>query len=340
MRQLRYRVVTGARGFDPVGDDELARAEGPDNGTGHHREGRLCLGREQRHGPGDRRALRREGCKVVVAALPADKESIYIETVEAIRDAGGEAIGVAADLTVRDEVEQAVATATSALGPPDIAVCNVGGPPPGNFFDVTDEAFVKALDQMTMSTGVPLSRGPSSRTCASQVGSHREPQQRGGQGAAAAACPRPGQPVAGRRDRPQQDAVQRVRRRRDHGEHHRYGVHRNRPHAALHGERGDACRDTTQEKVLEHLTADVPARRVGKPEEMALRWCSWCSDGAGYINGELIAVDGGFHRAALRPDGPGRGSRAGDQSASVDRSPARRRVGSALIGRRASSISA
>ena len=92
----------------------------------------------------------REGCKVVVAALPADKESID-ETVEAIRDAGGEAIGVAADLTVRDEVEQAVATATSALGPPDIAVCNVGGPPPGNFFDVTDEAFVKALDQMTMS---------------------------------------------------------------------------------------------------------------------------------------------------------------------------------------------
>ena len=54
--------------------------------------------------------LGQEGCRVVVAALERDQESID-ETVKAIVGAGGEAVGVAGDLTVKANVERAVNTA-------------------------------------------------------------------------------------------------------------------------------------------------------------------------------------------------------------------------------------
>jgi 3-oxoacyl-[acyl-carrier protein] reductase len=46
------------------------------------------------------------------------------------------------------------------------------------------------------------------------------------------------------------------------------------------------------------LTANVPVRRVGTPEEMAGVIVFLCSELAGYVTGEFIAVDGGFHRSA------------------------------------------
>ena len=109
----------------------------------------------------------REGAKVAVAALAADREAVD-EVVAAIIAAGGEAVGVVGDLTVREDVEKAVADVTKALGPPDIAVNNVGGPPTGNFDDVTDQAFTQALEQMTMST-VDRSARPS-LTCVNRSG--------------------------------------------------------------------------------------------------------------------------------------------------------------------------
>jgi NADP-dependent 3-hydroxy acid dehydrogenase YdfG len=47
----------------------------------------------------------REGCRVVVAALPEHKESID-DTVGAIQAGGGQAVGVAADLTKEDDVDR------------------------------------------------------------------------------------------------------------------------------------------------------------------------------------------------------------------------------------------
>ena len=92
-----------------------------------------------------------EGCRVVVAALPEHKESID-DTVAAIQTAGGQAVGVAADLTKEDDVERAIATAEDAFGSlPDIAVANVGGPKQGEFFTVTNEDFEAALHDMAMS---------------------------------------------------------------------------------------------------------------------------------------------------------------------------------------------
>ena len=44
----------------------------------------------------------------------------------------------------------------------------------------------------------------------------------------------------------------------------------------------------------EQLKAMVPAARVGAPEEVAALVAFLCSDAAGYINGQVIGIDGGM----------------------------------------------
>ena len=46
--------------------------------------------------------------------------------------------------------------------------------------------------------------------------------------------------------------------------------------------------------VADRLTEAVPAGRVGKPEDIAAAVAFLCSDGAAYINGATLAVDGGL----------------------------------------------
>jgi 3-oxoacyl-[acyl-carrier protein] reductase len=50
--------------------------------------------------------------------------------------------------------------------------------------------------------------------------------------------------------------------------------------------------------LVDELTANVPVRRIGTPEEMAGVIVFLCSQQAGYVTGEFISVDGGFHRSA------------------------------------------
>lgn len=46
---------------------------------------------------------------------------------------------------------------------------------------------------------------------------------------------------------------------------------------------------------FDSLVARIPAGRVGKPAELADLAAFLVSDGAGYINGEMVAIDGGSH---------------------------------------------
>lgn len=49
----------------------------------------------------------------------------------------------------------------------------------------------------------------------------------------------------------------------------------------------------TQEQVLEELIAEIPARRIGQPEEFGAAVAFLCSPAAAYINGINLPVDGG-----------------------------------------------
>lgn len=69
--------------------------------------------------------LAREGAKVAIAARGRDALD---ETVELIRAQGGTAIGLVADMTERAAIEDAVARASDAFGPPLIAISNIDAP--------------------------------------------------------------------------------------------------------------------------------------------------------------------------------------------------------------------
>jgi 3-oxoacyl-[acyl-carrier protein] reductase len=53
----------------------------------------------------------------------------------------------------------------------------------------------------------------------------------------------------------------------------------------------------SRESAEQRAAVEVPAGRLGRPEEMAAAAVFLCSDGAAYITGQAIAVDGGLTRA-------------------------------------------
>jgi 3-oxoacyl-[acyl-carrier protein] reductase len=85
----------------------------------------------------------RNGCKVVVVARD---QAALDETVKAIRDEGGEAVGVSADLTSFDSFPYMVEQAIAAFGTPEIAIFTPVAPPSGGIDAFGDEDFDKAYD--------------------------------------------------------------------------------------------------------------------------------------------------------------------------------------------------
>ena len=54
-----------------------------------------------------------------------------------------------------------------------------------------------------------------------------------------------------------------------------------------------------EEGVLEKRTSRIPARRIGRPQDIADTVAFLASDGADYVNGQDLVVDGGFLKAPL-----------------------------------------
>lgn len=238
-----------------------------------------------------------EGCRVAVAALERDQESID-ETVKAIVGAGGEAVGVAGDLTVKSNVERAVGTAREAFGTmPDIVVANVDGPGAGFFDDVADEDFDGAHRQMTMSM-VFLCRAvvPHMKAqrwgriiCMNSMAAKEPPPELAhilANGARAAV-------VAFNKSLSNELAS--------------FGITVNTigtgwfgtPRMFKYVDHMAAEAGISPEEALARVEAMMPAKRVGRPEEMAGTIAFLASEYAGFINGELLNVDGGLHRSAF-----------------------------------------
>lgn len=69
------------------------------------------------------RAFVEAGASVAIAARDADRTGQVVAELEAL---GGSAVGVRADVTVRADLEDVVATVTNELGPIDVLVNNAG----------------------------------------------------------------------------------------------------------------------------------------------------------------------------------------------------------------------
>ena len=91
--------------------------------------------------------LAKEGCRIAVVARSWDSID---EVVALIKSNGGTAIGVSADLTTREGVNDAVAAVSAAFGAPDIVVGQTNDMTFGNFDDVLDEDFERVFHVFTM----------------------------------------------------------------------------------------------------------------------------------------------------------------------------------------------
>jgi 3-oxoacyl-[acyl-carrier protein] reductase len=235
--------------------------------------------------------LAAEGVKV---AIVARTQGPIDETVAEIRAKGGTAMGVSADLATKAGVQAAVAAVTAEFGAPDIAISNVPGNIPGKFDDVTDDEFVYSFNVYAM-TIVWLAREVIPAMKARgwgrfvAIGSGVGKEQDGRLKHILAHATRPA-------------AVGFIKSLSD--EVAQYGVTLNTvaPGWIATENLYDYFENKVKvprDKINDWLGDSIPAHRMGKPEEVAAMIAFLCSDLAGYITGEWIAVDGGKQRSVV-----------------------------------------
>lgn len=108
----------------------------------------LVCGGSSGLGFGVAQALAREGVRVCL--LARDKARLE-KAVERIRQDGGIAFGLAADLDKPDDLEQTIAHVRELIGDPDILLANTGGPPPAAASEFDPKLWHAQLDAMLLS---------------------------------------------------------------------------------------------------------------------------------------------------------------------------------------------
>ncbi len=196
------------------------------------------------------------------------------------------ALAVQGDLTVPQHLERLVQATVGAFGGVDVLVLNGGGPPAGTASSLTAEAVDDAVALLLTSHVTLVGRclphlreSGRGRIVAIESSSVREPLAN----LALSNAVRPG--VVGwlktlaRELGPDGITVNTIAPGRIDTDRLR----------SLHGAGGPP------ESELEH----VPARRLGTPAEIAAVAAFLASDGAGYVTGAVIPVDGGLTRGLL-----------------------------------------
>jgi len=96
-----------------------------------------------------------EGCRVAICSR--NKEAIE-GTAKDIRQAtGGEVLGVQANLTDPEQIKRFVQTTADKFGTVHVLFANAGGPPPGQFVQLTDDQW-EATVQLTLMSTIRLCR--------------------------------------------------------------------------------------------------------------------------------------------------------------------------------------
>jgi 3-oxoacyl-[acyl-carrier protein] reductase len=233
----------------------------------------IVLGASQGMGLAIAEALRTEGANVAMFARRAD-----VVEREAARIG---ALAIPGDLTEAADLERLVATTVEAFGGIDILVLNGGGPPPGAATAVDAASLVAAVELLLVPhvrlVGLCL---PSLRTSgrgrivAIESTSVKEPIAN----LALSNAVRPG--VVGwlktlaREIGPDGITVNTIAPGRIDTERLQ----------ALYGPEGPSA----------EVLAQIPARRVGTPAEIAATVCFLASSQAGYVSGAVVPVDGGL----------------------------------------------
>lgn len=239
--------------------------------------------------------LAAEGARV---AIVARTKTDIDEAVATINAAGGEAIGISADITDEQDVHRAVAEVTEAFGPPLIAVGQTKFIVPGDFADITDtEQYVASFRSYTMSQIYLLQAVLPGMKAAGwgrfvHIGSATAKEPEGAIHHAIANGTRP-------------STIGLLKTVAD--EYAGFGITVNTVAPGWIGsqnaydylEKNVGLSTAEEREAWMKSTARVPAGRMGTEEEIASLVAYLCSEQAGYLTGNWIEVDGGKHRSAF-----------------------------------------
>lgn len=243
----------------------------------------LVCGASRGLGAAVARVLADEGARVAVAARPSE------DLTAVATDTGGTLI--AADLSTDDGPANAVRDAVAALGGLDGLLVNSGGPPPGTFAEVGEDAWAKAIAGTLQGTlrviraSLPhLREGRDPSIAIILSSSVREPIP----ALVTSNVLRPG--LAGL----VKSLVPEIVPIRINGlAPGRFGTERIR---TLDTKRATDA-GTTLEEVERQTIARIPLGRYGDPEELGRVAAFLLSPAASYLTGVIVPVDGGMVRS-------------------------------------------
>ncbi len=230
--------------------------------------------------------LAEEGCNVSICARNEEVLTAAVDTIP------GDPHSYVVDVTNLEDLTWWVEQTRADAGPPSILVTNTGGPPAGSLGDMTDEQWQLGFDSTLMNI-IRLSRMVAPDMADAGWGRivhitslvAREPS---------ALLPISSTLRAGI------VALTRLQAR----ELAQRGITVNSVlpgHTLTDRQRHLADiratnENITQEEALLRQAAEIPARRLADPSEIAAAVAFLCSQQAGYVTGESLLVDGGLTR--------------------------------------------
>ncbi len=245
-------------------------------------------------GLGVARVLAMEGCKVVISSRNQDSISKAQDFL--VNETGNQNVyGIRADLTVKEDIDHLVDRATSKFGSTDILAYNTGPPKPGTFKDLSDEDWDLGVKLLLMSA-VRLTRRVipdmvskkwgrliyitsstlrqpvpnlvlSNTVRLSLAGLSKSLALEYGPAGITANGIMQGHILTDRQRQVAEDISSRT--------------------------------GNSVEQAMKELVMDVPQRRYGQPEEIGFLVAFLASEKASYINGTMLAVDGGLIKSVF-----------------------------------------
>jgi 3-oxoacyl-[acyl-carrier protein] reductase len=237
-------------------------------------------------------ALAREGASLVICSRDRKRIAAAAAAMRRTAAKGAEVVSMVADMSSAADIDRLVRATLKRFGRIDILVSNAGGPPVAAFPDLSDEAWEQGARLTLMSTV----------RCIRAVLPHMKRQGWGRVVTITSIAAR--QPindlVISSTLRPGLLGLTKVLG-------NQYAADGICINAVAPGfiltdrqrEIGDArarAKGITFEEYLRDSAREIPAGRLGRPEELADVIAFLCSERASYINGTTITVDGGLAR--------------------------------------------
>jgi 3-oxoacyl-[acyl-carrier protein] reductase len=250
----------------------------------------IVTGASQGLGFATARALADEGCRVIICSRK--KRSIESAAKEIRRITNGSVLPLAADVSDAAAAKAVVDTAVNEYGTVHILVNNVGGPPIAEFENITDDKWQSGFELVLMSM-IRFNR---------LVLPYMKKQSWGRIVTISSIAAR--QPIAdlmiSSALRPGIHSLNKMLTERYASKNISFNavapgfILTRRQEEIL--ESRAAQQKTSINEQLKKITEQVPARRMGKPEELAAAIAFLVSEKASYISGATLSVDGGLSR--------------------------------------------